>query len=200
VNNDAIGLIFSGDHYSISNPLLHYTRNLLFENNIDYLGFNFLYSANTKYLTGNIDYKRSINFDDTEITFEIFRNLFDKYKKVFLISKSSGLKHILNILLNTNNIAKLIIIIFTPAFEWFDYIEHMSNSEIRQLVFTGTKDNLFAATNLQKIVQNQNVRIVQITDADHSLEVDNIKIDLQNLTNVIETTNHFIKSNLKNIS
>jgi hypothetical protein len=193
---DSIGIIFSGDHYTISNPFLYYSRNILFEKKIDYIGFNFDYSSNKKYVNGNDAYQKSINEEDCSLTFSLFKEIEVNYKKIFLIAKSSGLKHILKIAKYSLS-PKLCTIIFTPGFDWKDYIESTSETAIVQLIIAGTKDKLFKVENLEMIEKNIRNKIVLLDNADHSLEVDNIVLDLSNLCNVMNIVEKYIDNNTR---
>ena len=45
-NSRYLGIIFSGLGYTYKNPLLYYSRNILFDNNIDYIGIDYGYLKN----------------------------------------------------------------------------------------------------------------------------------------------------------
>ena len=116
--SDYLGIIFSGLGYSYKNPLLYYSRKLLLENKIDYLGIDFAYSKNKDFLALSRESRIKFFDEDNEIIIKKVLELSVKYKKIFLIGKSLGASTIRQCIKQDLIRIKSAIVLLTPSNEW----------------------------------------------------------------------------------
>jgi hypothetical protein len=192
-NSNVIGICFSGLHYSYSSPLLYYSRNSLFEFKIDYLAIDYMYLEND--LFTQMDDKKQHEYieNDKKIVTEYLLKNTKQYEKMILIGKSIGVHFIRTLMKNQTIKEKAILILFTPAYEWNEIIIEIVEDKYPVLIIGSKKDKLFNVSNLAKLSNRTNCEVLEISNADHSLEVDNITNDLANLTKIIECVKEFIK-------
>jgi hypothetical protein len=196
-NSATLGIIFSGEHYTIRNPLLYYSRNALFENHIDYMGIDFLYSCTKEYLECSTEEKDQIISEDIGIIKNRIIAIASDYKKIVLISKSNGLYYLRACLSDHDILGKASVILFSPGNDWNRFIIELNNSNTPAIVFAGKNDKMYNVPNLPLVYKTQTIEVHEIENADHSIEVDNNINDIHNLFDMMEYESAFIKKVIK---
>lgn len=89
-NQKYLGVVFSGLGYTYSKPLLYYSRNILLENGIDYIGIDYRYYEDERFMQLS-DAEKNERFEaDTRIVTKRLKELAPQYEKLVLIGKSMG--------------------------------------------------------------------------------------------------------------
>ena len=197
LQNKAIGICFSGLHYSYNYPLMYYSRNVLFENKTDYLAIDCSYSENDFFNQMNDNNQLEYIEKDKYLISEYLIGTLIKYEKIILIGKSIGVHFIRTLLKNTILENKVALVLFTPAYEWNDIILEIIDAKYPVLIIGSRNDKMFNVNNLGKLGERTNCFVLEIPNANHSLEVDNITSDLANLSKIIECEKEFIVKYLK---
>ncbi|MDR1218849.1 MAG: hypothetical protein LBK73_04485 [Treponema sp.] len=71
INSEILGIIFYGFNYTYRNPLLYYSRNILFDHNIDYFGIDYRYYDNKDFMKLNNEEQNEYFEEDTKIIIKI---------------------------------------------------------------------------------------------------------------------------------
>ena len=196
-NSNYLGVIFSGIGYTLGNPLLYYSRNILIENKIDYFGINFGYTKNENYKSLNQENKNKYFINDNKIIINKILELRKNYNQIFLIGKSLGTGTIRQcIKIDTIKNVSVLILLTPPGVEWENTINEIKDTNIKTLVIGSLRDKLYSVKNLSEIHGRKHIKILELEEGDHSLETGNFKKDIEQLKMIMEATNEFIKENI----
>ena len=196
-SSNYLGVIFSGLGYALSNPLLYYSRNILFEKMIDYFGSNFGYSKNEHYKNLNSENKKEYFMDDNKIIVDKIAELSKNYQKIVLIGKSLGTGTIRQcIKMDSIKNKSTLILLTPPGDEWECTINEIKDTNIQTLVIGSLKDKLYNVKNLSEIYSIGHIKTYELEDGDHSLETNNISKDIEQLNIIMEKINVFIQENI----
>jgi phosphoglycolate phosphatase len=197
-NSRYLGVVFSGLRYTYRNPLLHYSRNILFDNDIDYLGINYGYYKNESILKKSKDKLNEYFEEDARIIIDKIMELIGSYDKIFLIGKSIGIKSIRQCLKNETLKNKSVIILLTPAVEWEEFINDLDNTKNEILVIGSFGDKNYNVKNLSGIYGKKNIKAYELKEGDHSLETNDTIRDIETLKAIMTEINSFIKDQIFN--
>jgi soluble P-type ATPase len=191
--SEYLGIIFSGIGYTLSNPLLYYINNLLYESNIDSFGINFGYNKNIVFKNLSTDGKKDYFSSDNEMIIQRILELNQYYKKIILIGKSLGTGTIRQCLKNYSLKDKSLIILLTPGSEWEQIVEEIKQLKNPILVVGSLMDKLYTVKNLTEIHGKEHIEMYELKEGDHSLEINNILKDIEQLKMIMERIKIFIK-------
>jgi len=192
-NNQYLGIIFSGANYTYRNPLLYYSRNLLFDNKIDYFGIDFGYYRDGYYTKLTEDEKNKYFENDISIIINKILDISKQYKKIIFIGKSIGTIGIRRCFKNDSLMNKSSFVLLTPAIEWGEMINEIIYLENDFLIIGSRGDKHYMTENLNKIYNVKNINIYELADGDHSLEINDTMKDIEQLGIVCKKINDFIK-------
>ncbi|MDR1971000.1 MAG: hypothetical protein LBQ46_03675 [Treponema sp.] len=196
-NGKNLGIIFSGFAYTYKNPLLYYSRNILFDHNIDYFGIDYKYYDDTFFEKMN-EQEQNIYFEeDKDIIINKIIEINNNYNKLILIGKSIGTCIIKKCINNKILRDKAIIILITPAVEWEQIIDEIKNINNPILVIGSLKDKHYCVKNLGEIYNRNNIDIYEIKEGDHSLEINDAIKDIEQLKNIMGKINTIIEINMR---
>ncbi|GHT56800.1 alpha/beta hydrolase [Spirochaetia bacterium] len=195
-SNENLGVIFSGFGYTYRNPLLYYSRNILFDHNIDYLGVDCKY-YNDKYfmnLTG--DEQDKYFEEDIKIIINKLLEIERNYRKVILIGKSMGTTIIKKCLQNEQIRRKSSAIFITPGTDWENIINVIKYINNNILVIGSFRDKFYNIKNLSEIYDRKNIYTYELKEGDHSLETNDTIKDIEQLKKIMEEIKRFINENI----
>jgi len=195
-NNENLGIIFSGLGYTYKNPLLYYSRSLLFDHNIDYIGIDFKYYDDQFFTNLSDEGKDKYFEDDNEMVIDKLLKLVEKYKKVILIGKSMGTSVIKRCLKYQQIKEKAIIVLLTPGDEWENIIEEIKNVDNKILVIGSFQDKFYNVKNITEIYNKSNIETYELQKGNHSLEIKETIKDIEQLKLIMEKIRMFIEENV----
>jgi hypothetical protein len=194
-NSDLLGVIFSGFNYTYRNPLLYYSRNILFDHNADYFGIDYRY--NNKYYMNLTDEEKDKFFEkDNEIIINKLLETSKNYKKIILIGKSMGTTIIERCLRHEQIRNKSIVVFITPGSEWENIINGIKSIENKILVIGSFQDKFYNVKNITEIYNRDNIKTYELAAGDHSLEINDTIKDIERLKIIIEKIKIFIEENI----
>lgn len=191
-NNNNLGVIFSGFGYNYRNPLLYYSKKVLLENNMDYIGIDYRYHEDKHFLGLSENDKDAVFEDDTKIVIKKIEELSVNYKKIVLIGKSMGTSILRRCLKHDEIQKKSVLILITPGSEWNEFIPELCKLENPTLLMSSLEDKYYKATNLPRIYSKKDLELYEMEKGNHSLEVDKIDIDIEHLKEIMIKENNFI--------
>jgi hypothetical protein len=173
-------VLFPGKNYPCELPLLYYASKVAIENKHDVLLLEYGYQSARSEL--NID-QLSMVIDECLLSIS---KIADQYSEITFISKSLGTVVAGEVAkkMNSNEIKHMFL---TPLSKTVPYIMNTNS-----LVIYGTADDLFEEEDIKMISQQEGVKIVSILDANHALEVSNVKESLVILGNIIQEYEEFL--------
>jgi hypothetical protein len=195
-NSEILGIIFSGFNYTYRNPLLYYSRNILFDHNIDYLGIDYRYYDNKYFMKLNDGEQNKYFEEDIKIIINKILEIQKNYKKIIFIGKSLGTTAISRCLKDERIRNKSTIIFLTPWVEWEDIIEKIKNMENKILIIGSFQDKYYNARNLTELYNKNNIKTYELMNADHSLEINDTIKDIEQLKIIMEKAKEFIEENI----
>jgi hypothetical protein len=178
-NNRVLGVIFSGFNYTYRNPLLYYSRNILFDHNIDYFGIDYKYYDDKYFMELNDEEQNKYFEEDTKIIIKKILEIQKHYKKIIFIGKSLGTNAINQCLRDDRIRNKSAVIFLTPWMEWENIINKIKNMENKILVIGSFQDKYYNAGNLSEIYNKKNIKTYELMNGDHSLEINNTIKDIE---------------------
>ena len=190
-NSKTICIMLSGVSYTYEKPLLFYATMAMIENQFDIVHVN--YSYGPEYFENTPQQIRSIIIEDvSDVLQEVFRE--KSYGDIIFIGKSLGtIPMAFNFVINDNyKNAKFIFL--TPLLKLNDFIENLRKSNAPSLIVIGTKDSHYLNEPLSALVTQQNRSLLEIPNANHSLELEPIHTieSIKTLELVMKTVNTFV--------
>lgn len=161
-SSKSLVVIFPGGDNSTDIPVLHYARKGALLTGCDVLSLE--YGTNIGLAT--LDKSEIIKTIIDEGYNVIQKCLIKDYEKIFFISKSIGNVISFGIDKKLTN-QKIEYICYTPISQNIQDI-----LKRKCIVFCGTKDKLFTTDDINMIMNNDNIKLVKIENAIHSLEID----------------------------
>lgn len=195
-NSEILGVIFSGIRYTYKNPLLYYSRNLLFDHNIDYFGIDYKYYADQIYINLPDEEKNKYFEDDNELVINELLKMNEKYKKIILIGKSMGTSVIKRCLKYEQIKKKSVIILLTPGDDWENIIDEIKTVNNKILVIGSFKDKYYNVKNINEIYNKINISTYELQNGDHSLEINDTIENIEQLKLIMEKIKTFIQVNI----
>lgn len=182
-----IAILFPGGDNSTDVPTLHYARKAALLCGCDVLSLEYGYKIGYK----TLNQPEIINVVIEECQDAIIRSLEAEYKNIFFISKSMG--HFISFRVDERICNKAVKhICYTP-------LSLNVNDIVKKdcIVFTGTKDKLLTIDDREKLLKYDNVELVQIENAVHSLEIeDNYTQSIRILKTITDKCSEYIKKNM----
>jgi hypothetical protein len=178
-DNTSIAVLFPGQNYSCELPLLYYTGKSAYDAGHDLLILEYGYqSARQAFEEANVD----------KVIHECchaINQVIDSYKDVVFISKSLGtcIAGKTAELFTERTIKHLFL---TPIGSTIPIIEKYGG-----FVVCGTKDNLFHEDDIERIEAFSNTKVLRMKDANHALEVNDLRQSLEILKTLVEESNRF---------
>jgi hypothetical protein len=180
-----IAILFPGGDNSTDVPTLHYARKAALLSGCDVLCLE--YGCSVGYNT--LSQPEILNKVANECEGVIRQCIAKDYKKIFFISKSIG--HVISFRIDEKLGNKINHICYTPINANVDDI-----LKRECIVFTGTKDKLLTVDSRKILSNRENIKLVIIENAVHSLEIDdNYKESIRILEYVTDKCSEFIKVN-----
>ena len=195
-NSSYLGVVFSGIGYTYRNPLLYYSGKVLKELELDYIGIDYRYYDDLTFFNLT-DFEKDKRWEeDNKSVVQSIIDIENQYDGFVLIGKSMGTSVIRRCLKETKINKKAICILITPGNEWKDISSELMDSEIKTLVIASKEDSYYAKGNNEGLKIKKNIDVFELEKGNHSLEINNIELDIDNLKRVIIREKEFIKSNI----
>ncbi len=190
-NSKTICFMLSGGSYTYEKPLLYYATMAMIENQFDIVHVN--YSYGPEFFENTPEQIRSIITEDvSDVLQQVFKE--KSYDNIIFIGKSLGtIPMAFNYVINdTFKNAKFIFL--TPLVKLNGFIENLRESNAQSLIVIGTNDSHYLKEPLSALDTQQNISLLEISNADHSLEIKPINtIDsIKNMELVMKAMNTFI--------
>lgn len=171
----SLAVIFPGGDGSCDKPLLHYARKAALIAGHDVLCLSY---GRKEPVKGLVD---SIEIETKECYDAIQKCLFHNYKEIYFISKSFG-TGIAGMISKELGYDKINNIFLTPVNK---ALTHIISSKCKVII--GTKDKVLSKENIDVIKKHNNVELLLIEGAKHSLELeDNLEGCLKILSQVTD--------------
>jgi len=179
-----LAIIFPGIGYHVDKPLLYYAKKLAVSYGYEIVEVE--YKNFSKDIKGNREKMLEAFQFGVEQTEEILEEIdFSKYEQILCISKSIGTAiasvYTSRHQLETKNI------FYTPVIESFEVMEQEG------IVFHGTSDPWAKTKDVEEECKKKNLPLVEIKDANHSLETGNAIKDIKNLKKLMKKTKKYIE-------
>ena len=180
-NSDALMIVLGGQNYEVTKPLLYYTVELGLQSGLDVLAVNY----------GFIQNPSKTHFpEDFEVLYHETKSVIDmalesRHKSLVFVGKSLGTVLIKRLKRDYAHLPHKIIFItpVSPAFDEGDFKE--------KLILMGTGDTHYDETLLNKEEESM---IIEFDGADHSLETDNVFVNLQILERVLGAISGYLEN------
>lgn len=192
-HNACLGIIFSGIRYNYKKPLLYYSRNLLFEEKIDYIGVDFDYGDDPCFQNPNGEAQNKRIEEDSRIMTAVIQSLLPQYRKCILIGKSLGTSIIRRCIKEPDIRVKASLIILTPGAEWNDFIPELCALENPTLLIASLQDRYYPVERLSQIYKKKNLLLYEARCGNHSLEMGNVDEDIGRLKDILKLEKEFIE-------
>lgn len=182
-NSSTLCIILPGITYYLERPYLNYSKQLVDTLNYDILEVEYGFQISRKELSLPDEFEILLK-ETSEL---INMNLNKEYKNIIIIGKSIGtvLQTFLNKQLTDKNVTNIYI---SPIDKTVDFgIEEDSP------VVTGTKDPLLSLESRNKIKEINNIKLINIEDAGHSLDIhEDVFRGIDELKKIIEAERNFL--------
>ena len=193
-NSDTIAVLYPGRGYFLNAAVFDYLGYLLTDMKIDILGIDTRYSENYEISNLPLDKQKEWFYYDSAAIGNEIKNELEKYKRKIFIGKSLGTAHIKKNISDGIISDDSLIVWLTPAFDISDFYEYVKTLKHKSLIIYGTKDPFYSEKSVGKIINTDNINILEIPDAGHSFEVDgNVDQSIENVKIVINAIRDFIK-------
>ena len=196
-NSGILGILFSGFSYTYKNPLLYYSRNILFDNSFDYLGIDYQYYCSDYF--GKLDEEEQDAFfdEDNRLIARKIVEISENYKKLILIGKSMGTTAINHCINNDKIRNKAIIVYITPWKDWERIINEIKNTENKILIISSFQDKYYNVKNLKETRNKSNIELYELKEGNHSLETGDTIKNIEQLKEIMIVIKAFIENNSK---
>ena len=180
-----LAVIFPGVGYHTDKPLLYYSKKIA-----QNLGFEIVevpYGGFEQNIKGSAEKMRAAFESALAQAEQILKDVsFDQYDKVLFISKSVGTA-VASAYARKHHCAGYHVY-YTPVEASFEAMYEEG------IVFYGSADPWAAADKLEQGCRRKNLPYHVYEGANHSLETGDVKTDLQNLSDIMEKTESYIRS------
>lgn len=187
-----LGIVISGFSYTYRNPLLYYSKKILQEKGIDYLGIDFKYYENQEFLRMSDTEQDQYFEEDIAMVIDKIDELSARYEKIILIGKSLGTSVIHRYIKNGRYPNKCVYILLTPGSEWSEIIDDLKEIDNKTLVIGSLEDPHYLVKNLSDIYNIKNLRLYEIHHGNHLLETNHTETDIDILKNIVKEMSLFI--------
>lgn len=169
-NGESLAIFFPGVGYNNDMPLLYYPTELMSQRNIDILRVDYKYNEKEEFANTTFEEKKEWIRADAITSVE---NILKKkeYKKIIIVCKSIGTIAGVETLSAIDKLQKAEVIWLTPLCHNEEIVNRLNSIENRSLIIIGTGDKCFVQQNLDKLKEKGNYEVMEIPDADHSLEI-----------------------------
>jgi alpha/beta superfamily hydrolase len=115
------------------------------------------------------------------------------YKRIIIVCKSIGTIAGIEILMAIDRLNHAEIIWLTPLCQNEEIVNSLHTITNRSLIVIGTDDSCFVERNVEKLQKKANYDVIEIPEADHSLEIkgDTIK-SVQLMKDILKKVQEFI--------
>lgn len=182
-----IAVLFPGIGYNCHKPLLYYSRKIAIEQEYEVIQVE--YNNLPENVKGNADkMKLAYEMAYKQAVEQLDGRQWDTYDEVLFISKSIGTVVAAQY---TTQHAKAARNVYLTPVEWtFDYLSN------RDCIFIhGTNDPWAETKEIKQICNDKKLELICVDDGNHSLEVGNVKQDIQVLESVMMRIVEYIKKN-----
>lgn len=182
-NSNTLCIVLPGVAYLIDRSYLDYSRQLASELGYDVMAIEYGFHIN------RTEFSIPTEFHEmAKETIEAIKNDISKeYENIVIIGKSIGT--CVQVMLNRHFEGKNVKNIYISPIDKTAKHGVCENS----LVITGTKDPLLSEESLNKIEDTKGVKVVNITDANHALDIEgNVLKTIEVLFDIIELEKEFL--------
>lgn len=172
---ESLVVIFPGGNYNCDRPLLHYARKAALIAGHDVLCISY---GRKEPVKGIVD---SLEIETKESFSAIKKCMTKNYKNIYFISKSLGTA-IAGRISKELGYDKVKNIFMSPIGK---ALVHINNSKC--LVIVGTEDRMLPEESIEMVGKYENVELVLVDGAKHSLELDN---DLEGCLKILSQVTH----------
>ncbi len=182
-----LAVFFPGIGYTADMPLLHYARRLAVREGFEirllpYSGFPQKVGGDVEKM---MECYRSALFQSMEMLSET--DLSD-YEKTLFVGKSIGTVAAAEIAFRSPVRDRIHLLLYTPLEFVFRF------SPERALMFTGSADPWVSAGSIPGLCESAGIPCHVISGANHSLETDDIGLDIENLRFIMQQSGEFIRN------
>lgn len=179
-----LAIIFPGVGYHVDKPLLYYSKQIVESRGYECISIS--YNKMPTDIKGD-EKKKQDAFDlaKKQVEQQLTSIDFNEYKSIIFISKSLG--SILATDYAKNHSINVKHILFTP-------VQETLSLPIKEgIVFHGTKDSWIETEDLVEKCNIEGVKLYLIEDANHSLEIEDVLLDLDNLRCIMKNIEEYVK-------
>lgn len=191
-NSKYLGIVFSGFGYTYRNPILYYSKRVIIEKGIDYVGVDYKYYEDKEFMEMTEAEQDQQFQDDNEIVMSGIEDLISSYDKVFLIGKSMGTTVAQKCLESEKIRKKAAIVYITPGKEWSRFIPDLVQLENPMLLIGSLEDQYYTVDNLSDIYKKKDLSLCEFKTGNHLLESEDIENDLETLKCILKESETFI--------
>lgn len=169
-NSENLAIFFPGVGYNNDMPLLYYPTELLGQRNFDILRVDYKYNENEEFHNTSFEeMKEWIRADAIASVENILKK--KEYTKIIIVCKSIGTIAGVETLSAIDQLQKAEMIWLTPLCHNEEIVNALQIKTNRSLIVIGTGDRCYVQENLDKLNEKDNYNVMEIQDADHSLEI-----------------------------
>lgn len=190
-DSDTLCIMLSGTGYTYEKPLLYYAAMQVLEAQYDLVQIHYSYEASHFKLA--MQEFVSIIVDDIEsVITDVVRH--KNYEQIIFIGKSLGTLPIAYHYSKCEHFKDAKLLLLTPVFQLEGFNEAIQKCGKEMLVVIGTEDKHYIKGHIEELRKKENVRVVEIAGANHSLEVEpaDTKGSLRVLAGVMDEVGRFL--------
>ena len=166
-----VALVFPGQAYTSSMPLLHYTVQAILASGISVLTVDYDYSNNEEYMKQEIRERADWLVADVEAALEFITKK-KKQEVVCLTGKSLGTIAVGHLLEKYENLRAVKTVWLTPLIKNPELMEQMLNYMKDSVLVIGTKDSHYDSDIIDRLNMSTQLSGIVIEGANHSLEIE----------------------------
>ena len=184
--------MLSGTGYTYDKPLLYYSTMLLLENEFDIVHIHYSYEKDV--FDRELEYIIDLMENDVDsVVKEVLEE--SSYEEVMFLGKSLGTIPLISKYIKEARYSKCKTILLTPLLKYDLFFEGVMNSSNTMLVVIGNKDIHFIDEKIVKLQERENINLLEIANANHSLEMEptNTEHSLEVMFEIMGRIRNFIK-------
>ena len=187
-NSDILAIILPGMGYTKDKPLLNFTSKLCINKGFDIFSIEYGFQIAKKPLDTNNDEEISNLLKETIEAIESILN--KRYKKLVFIGKSIGTVVITRIC-NQFDDFEQVHILLTPVDATYE-----NKEKYKTLVITGTNDPMINKYYIDKMFEDENIKVIKTENGNHSLECCDVFLSIDMIKRSIMEVDKFLKDTI----
>ncbi|MGO0062489.1 alpha/beta hydrolase [Brevibacillus fluminis] len=167
--SSAVCFMFSGTGYTYEKPLFYYSTMTMLQNQYDVVHVHYSYEQDVFKLSSE-DLTTIIYNDVNAVITEVFNSR--QYLNTVFLGKSLGTIPIINRFMRNDEYLNSKLILLTPLLKFDTIFEALMMSNHLALIVIGNRDTHYITSKIQAIENKPNIRIEEIPNANHSLDIE----------------------------